>query len=92
MAPVLEQSIEAAKARHPSGEVIVGVTNIVLTLLDRCDSCGGAAAYRLSVPMATPELAHPTLDFCGHHWRKNMPAMEPKGWIVTGVNPELASL
>lgn len=89
MTPVLEQSIEAAKQRHPSGVEIVGVTNLVLNLLDRCDSCGAAAVYRVGAQMATPELHQPTLDFCGHHWRKNFPKMALTGWLVTGTNPAL---
>lgn len=85
MAPVLEQSIEAAKRRHPSGVEIIAVTNIVLTALDRCDTdCSAAAVYRVTSGATATEL-----DFCGHHWRKHFPAMALKGWTVTGTNPEL---
>lgn len=91
MVPVLEQSIEAAKARHPSGAELPPAPSIVLNALDRCDSCGGPAVYRVGFRMDTPELQQPTLDFCGHHWRKSFPAMVDVGWQVTGTNPELVS-
>lgn len=83
MTPVLEQSIEAAKARHPSGVEIAAVTQVVLNAQDRCDSCGGAAVFRVGRDEAE-------LDFCGHHWRKHSPSMSIRGWTVVGVNPDLA--
>ena len=83
MAPILNDSIEAAKARHPSGVDVVGLTNVVLDNADRCDSqCGAAAAYRVGKEGAS-------LDFCLHHWRKVFPMMQPKGWVVIGGNPSL---
>lgn len=35
-----------------------------LTLRDRCDSCGAAAAAQV-------DIANTILLFCGHHFRKN---------------------
>lgn len=79
MAPILEASIEAAKLRHPSGKATE-----MLTTEDRCDSCQAAALYRVSAGL------HP-LDYCLHHWRTYKPRMTEQGWVVIGVNSELAA-
>ncbi|WP_432112756.1 DUF7455 domain-containing protein [Streptomyces sp. S1] len=89
--------VEAAMARHPSGE---GPTGVLLTAVDRCDRCGAAAGYRVIVPPFDPDAwvgfdepdgprkVEPyTLDFCVHHWRKHFPVME--GWVVIGGNPQV---
>ncbi|MEU3052206.1 DUF7455 domain-containing protein [Streptomyces griseus] len=63
----------------------------VLTALDRCDRCPAAAAYRASLLVDSPpyDVPTPTLDLCGHHWRKNGPAMTEQGWVVIAGNPEV---
>lgn len=91
MVPVLEQSIEAAKQRHPSGVEIIGVTNIVLTAADRCDAeCPAAALHRVEYKPAGLDHHTPAqLDFCGHHFRQSWPSLEATSWVVIGVNPDL---
>jgi hypothetical protein len=89
MVPILEASVEAAKKRHPSGNS--SVQGVILTAVDRCDGCGAGAVYRVSHVRWDGDLASEfkTLDFCGHHWRKNFPTMVDKGWVVNGTNPDL---
>lgn len=99
LVPILEASVEAAKARHPSGKEI-GTTmhesieqtlpdSGVLTAADRCDAaCGAAAVYQVTSPDIGPASG---LLYCLHHWRKHFPKMSEKGWKVTGANPELAA-
>ncbi|MCI7304664.1 MULTISPECIES: DUF7455 domain-containing protein [Trueperella] len=41
----------------------------VLTAADRCDACNAQAYVRV-------ELSSGQLQFCAHHWRKHMPALE----------------
>lgn len=82
MAPILQASVEAAMARHPSGG---GASGILLTAADRCDSCGAGAAYRVCHKGGYEQV----LDFCVHHWRKNFPSMVDKGWVVVGCNPDV---
>lgn len=55
-----------------------------LVLLDRCDSCGARAYYR-----AWKEPYNTELLFCGHHGRKNMPALIAQGF---GVDDQTAQL
>jgi hypothetical protein len=98
MVPILEASIEAVKARHPSGvDMQEPSAQVKLTVHDRCDQCGAAAVYRVAKArtwvegqtLAAGEDLLKTLDFCLHHWRKNFPPMMPQGWAVIGGNPEL---
>lgn len=81
MAPLLERSIDAVKARHPS----YVVPDAPLTLLDRCDACGAATAYRVHRP-PTHDRTAGVLDFCGHHYRKNTPQLIGDGWAVAVTN------
>lgn len=58
---------------------------VSLTLKDRCDSeCGAAARTRWESPVAQE------LQFCGHHTRKNGPALTVAGWRVNAVNESAA--
>lgn len=54
-----------------------------LTAHDRCDGCGAQALYRMHRP---PTTDHPfrkgVLDFCGHHYRGNLPELLGDGWSV----------
>lgn len=85
MEPILAASVEAAKARHPSGATIgrqvqdvPGVT-FTLTAADRCDAeCPAAALYRVAKGTAL-------LDFCGHHWGRNSKSMTLAGWAVVAA-------
>lgn len=82
MAPILAASVAEAKARHPS--------SACERLNDHwCDRCGARAAYRVRKAGDSPLRK---LEFCGHHFRKHFPAMEPQGWIITGVNPDLVNV
>src|SRR5688572_9210476 len=91
MAPILEASVEAAKKRHPSGNA--SSPGVILTAVDRCDGCGAGAVYRVTNRKVIDHLGvlgkTYTLDFCGHHWRKNFPGMVDQGWVVIGGNPDL---
>lgn len=91
MAPILEQSIEAVKARHPSGKA---PPMAILTAYDRCDNCSAAAQFRVQIELVDPDAWHvgidgdlvpvtpPTLDFCGHHWQKHHAILYAAGWYV----------
>ncbi|MFD4474598.1 hypothetical protein ACFWPU_00575 [Streptomyces sp. NPDC058471] len=83
MVPILEASLEAAMARHPSAQPPPTTPDVILNAHDRCDHCGAAAVYRVTSPNATE------FDFCLHYWRKNFPAMADQGWVVIGGNPGL---
>lgn len=75
---------EQAMKRHPSAS---GDTpGDVLTAVDRCDTgCGAAAVYR-----ARHKVHFYALDFCLHHWAKNIETMTEKGlWEVSGANQVL---
>ncbi|WP_406530719.1 hypothetical protein [Streptomyces sp. I8-5] len=74
MTPILEQSIEAAKERHPSGTAIP--VGLYLTAHDRCDNCSAAAQFRVH------RIGGLELDFCGHHWQKHHVALYSGGWFV----------
>jgi hypothetical protein len=54
-----------------------------ITALDRCDACGAQTLYRMHRP---PSEEHPTrrgvLEFCGHHYRANLPELLGDGWAV----------
>jgi len=78
MAPILERSIAAAVARHPSGKATVMET---LTLADRCDGCSAAAMYRL-------RKRDQVLDMCGHHWKDNAYSLYQSGWIIVVGAPD----
>lgn len=86
MLPILEASIEAAKARHPSAQSppVAPPDAIVLTAADRCDAaCSAAALYRTA-------KGNRYLDFCRHHLFRYFPKMSnEQGWKVVGSNPEL---
>lgn len=79
MAPILERSIEAAKARHPSGKgsVVDVIEPVHLTAQDRCDACGAQAMYRVKSAITLGEL-----DMCGHHWNENASDLTFKGWVI----------
>ena len=85
MEPILEASVAAAAARHPSAS---GPTpGVLLGGADRCDRCGAAAGYRMGHQVAcTAEL-----QLCVHHWRKHFPSMFAEGWVVIGGNPDVLS-
>lgn len=91
MVPILRESVEAAKRRHPSGrgsavDTIDDTPPLdVLSLSDRCDACGVAVAaqYRLSLPHAHAHSR--VLDLCGHHYVKHSTLMFAHGWVVTGL-------
>jgi hypothetical protein len=92
MAPILEASVEAAKARHPSGRALYDEAfpgnGVMLTADDRCDRCNAAAAYRVA-KFAAGRPLQLDLDLCLHHWKKNFPSMVSKGWLTIGGNPNL---
>lgn len=54
-----------------------------ITALDRCDACGAQTLFRMHRP---PSEEHPTrkgvLEFCGHHYRANLPELIGDGWAV----------
>ncbi len=54
-----------------------------ITALDRCDACGAQTLYRMHRP---PTKEHPlrkgALEFCGHHYRANLPELLGDGWAV----------
>lgn len=54
-----------------------------ITALDRCDACGAQTLFRMHRP---PSEEHPTrkgvLEFCGHHYRANLPELVGDGWAV----------
>ncbi|MFG3137660.1 hypothetical protein ACGFZA_15790 [Streptomyces sp. NPDC048211] len=74
MTPILEQSIEAVKERHPSGKAVPMAPN--LTAHDRCDACSAAAQFRVH------RVGGLELDFCGHHWQKHHAPLYAEGWFV----------
>lgn len=84
MTPILDASIEAAMARHPSGKALAVSTTETetLTALDRCDACPAAAAYRLRNATGS------ALDFCGHHFRDSAAKLWEAGFTVVAGNPE----
>jgi hypothetical protein len=85
LVPILEASLEASVARHPSAS---GDTpGDVLTAADRCDRCNAAAGYRVRSGVTTT-----VLDFCVHHWRRYFPAMAENGWVVVGANPDISAM
>lgn len=98
MTPILQASIDAAKARHPSGKAMA--MTAPLTAADRCDRCSAAAAYRIQKTLYPDALLDPTvmdvptptltLDFCGHHWRHVAADMYAEGWKVTAANADVA--
>lgn len=48
-----------------------------MTAHDRCDQCGAAAVVRFAKVGAAN-----TLQFCGHHTRKNVEKLRETGWIA----------
>lgn len=84
MEPILRASIQEVRERHPSEKADrlmiseIAVPYPELTLMDRCDSCNAAAAYRVALMGSTL-----TLDMCGHHFQKHIRALIDKGWMVT---------
>lgn len=46
-----------------------------ITRLDRCDNCSAAAVSAVQISMDLP-----LLYLCGHHLRKNRPALDEKGY------------
>lgn len=103
MAPLLRASVEAAKARHPSGKM-QGATVAVEPIIDeafpqyrtpgdavltKADRCDNCIGE--AVYRVQSSATATVLDFCLHHWRKHFPAMSAQGWGVIGANPELAA-
>jgi hypothetical protein len=85
MVPILEDSIEAAKQRHPSSLPVEAPIPDVLTAADRCDGCSASALYRLTTVKDSVALV---LDLCHHHGKKFAEAMS-QSWSIVGHNASL---
>lgn len=84
MTSILEESVEQAKQRHPSGRDLGNVAS-TMTAADRCDGgCGAGALYRLR-----QTKGNRVLDLCHHHSHKYANAMDAEGWKLADHNPTL---
>jgi hypothetical protein len=57
-----------------------------ITLTDRCDRCGHAAAFGFQKWLPSPHPARPLIVMlCGHHTREHHDALSAQGFRMAGT-------